>query len=125
MTEHKVATREEWQAAREQLATLEAEYSELRRKVAEKRRELPWVPVEKEYEFDTEAGKKTPAELFDGRAQLLACPDRSADRLQGADGVDVPVGLDVRDRLPIRLRARDDPRPGRADPRGQADDRGP
>src|ERR671932_447604 len=72
MTEHKVATREEWQAAREQLATLEAEYSELRRKVAEKRRELPWVPVEKEYEFDTEAGKKTLAELFDGRSQLLA-----------------------------------------------------
>ena len=38
----------------------------------EKRRELPWVPVEKEYEFDTEDGKKTLAELFDGRSQLLA-----------------------------------------------------
>src|ERR1700694_1392849 len=32
----------------------------------------PWVPVEKEYEFDTEDGKKTLAELFDGRSQLLA-----------------------------------------------------
>src|SRR5205814_1802917 len=37
-----------------------------------KRRELPWVPLEKEYEFDTEDGKKTLAELFDGRSQLLA-----------------------------------------------------
>jgi predicted dithiol-disulfide oxidoreductase (DUF899 family) len=40
--------------------------------VTEQRRELPWVPVEKEYEFDTEDGKKTLAELFDGRSQLLA-----------------------------------------------------
>ena len=38
----------------------------------EKRLDLPWVPVEKEYEFDTEDGKKTLAELFDGRSQLLA-----------------------------------------------------
>ena len=40
--------------------------------IKKKRRELPWVPVEKEYEFDTEDGKKTLAELFDGRSQLLA-----------------------------------------------------
>src|SRR5215211_2131666 len=72
MTDHQVATREEWQAAREELARLEAEHAELGRKAAEKRRELPWVPVEQEYEFDTEEGKKTLAELFDGRSQLLA-----------------------------------------------------
>jgi predicted dithiol-disulfide oxidoreductase (DUF899 family) len=72
MTEHAVGTRGEWQAARNELARLEAEHAELGRKVAEKRRELPWVPVEKEYEFDTEDGKKTLAELFDGRSQLLA-----------------------------------------------------
>ncbi|HEX2232534.1 MAG TPA: DUF899 family protein [Thermoleophilaceae bacterium] len=72
MPEHKVGTREEWQAARDELAKLEAEHAELGRKAAEKRRELPWVPVEKEYEFDTEDGKKTLAELFDGRSQLLA-----------------------------------------------------
>jgi predicted dithiol-disulfide oxidoreductase (DUF899 family) len=72
MTEHKVGTREEWQATRDELAKLEAEHAELGRKVTEKRRELPWVPVEKEYEFDTEDGKKTLAELFDGRSQLLA-----------------------------------------------------
>src|ERR687895_252946 len=72
MTEHTVGTREEWQAARDELAKLEAEHAELGRKATEKRRELPWVQVEKGYEFDTEDGKKTLAELFDGRSQLLA-----------------------------------------------------
>jgi predicted dithiol-disulfide oxidoreductase (DUF899 family) len=72
MAEHKVGTQEEWQAAREELEKLEAEHAQLGRKAAEKRRELPWVPVEKEYEFETEDGKKTLAELFDGRSQLLA-----------------------------------------------------
>src|SRR4029453_13924442 len=38
---------------------------------AEQRRKLPWVPVEKEYRFDTDAGTRTLAELFDGRSQLL------------------------------------------------------
>jgi len=72
MTEHTIGTREDWQAARDELAQLEAEQAELERKVTEQRRRLPWVPVEKEYEFDTEEGKKTLAELFDGRSQLLA-----------------------------------------------------
>src|ERR671911_436182 len=71
MPEHKVGTREEWQAAREELAKLEAEHAELGRRAKEKRRELPWVPVEKEYVFDTQDGKKTLEELFDGRSQLL------------------------------------------------------
>ena len=72
MPEHQTATREEWQAARAELAKLEAEYAELGEKVTEQRRRLPWVPVEKEYVFDTEDGTKTLAELFDGRSQLLA-----------------------------------------------------
>jgi predicted dithiol-disulfide oxidoreductase (DUF899 family) len=72
MPEHTTGTREEWQAARDELAKLEAEHAELGRKATEKRRQLPWVPVEKEYVFDTEDGKKTLAELFDGRSQLLA-----------------------------------------------------
>jgi predicted dithiol-disulfide oxidoreductase (DUF899 family) len=72
MPEHKVGTREEWQAARDELAKLEAEYAELERKVTEQRRQLPWVPVEKAYEFDTEDGKKSLADLFEGRSQLLA-----------------------------------------------------
>src|SRR5947199_5724016 len=68
----KVGTREEWQAAREELAMREAEHAELTQKVTEQRRRLPWVPVAKEYEFDTEDGKKTLSELFEGRSQLLA-----------------------------------------------------
>jgi predicted dithiol-disulfide oxidoreductase (DUF899 family) len=72
MTDHKIGTREEWQAARDELASLEAEYARLGQRVTEQRRQLPWVPVQKEYVFDTEDGRKTLAELFDGRSQLLA-----------------------------------------------------
>jgi predicted dithiol-disulfide oxidoreductase (DUF899 family) len=72
MPEHTIGTPEEWQAARDELAKLEGEYAKLGEKVTEQRRRLPWVPVEKEYEFDTEEGKKTLADLFDGRSQLLA-----------------------------------------------------
>ena len=72
MPAHKTATREEWQAARDELAKLESEYAQLGQKVTEQRRALPWVPVEKEYVFDTEEGKKTLGELFEGRSQLLA-----------------------------------------------------
>jgi predicted dithiol-disulfide oxidoreductase (DUF899 family) len=68
----KTGTRKDWQAARDELSKLEAEYAELGQKITEQRRQLPWVQVEKEYEFDTEQGKKTLAELFDGRSQLLA-----------------------------------------------------
>ena len=72
MSDHTIGTRDEWQAARDDLAKLEAEQAELARKVTEQRRQLPWVPVEKEYVFDTEDGEKSLAELFDGRSQLLA-----------------------------------------------------
>jgi predicted dithiol-disulfide oxidoreductase (DUF899 family) len=67
-----IGTREEWQTARAELAELEAQYAELGEKVTAQRRQLPWVPVEKEYVFDTQEGKKTLEELFEGRSQLLA-----------------------------------------------------
>jgi predicted dithiol-disulfide oxidoreductase (DUF899 family) len=72
MPEHKVGTREEWQAAREALAERENELAQLGEEVTKQRRELPWVPVEKEYTLDTQDGKKTLEELFEGRSQLLA-----------------------------------------------------
>ena len=72
MPEHKIGTREEWQAARDELAKLEADQAERDEEIKQKRLDLPWVPVEKEYVLDTEDGKKTLAELFDGRSQLLA-----------------------------------------------------
>jgi predicted dithiol-disulfide oxidoreductase (DUF899 family) len=71
-TEHRTGTREEWQAARDELAKLEAEAAERNQEVVQKRRELPWVPVEKEYVFETQDGKKTLTDLFEGRSQLLA-----------------------------------------------------
>lgn len=72
MPEHTIGTRDEWQAARDELAKLENEQAERIEVIKKKRRALPWVPVEKTYEFDTEDGRKTLAELFDGRSQLLA-----------------------------------------------------
>jgi predicted dithiol-disulfide oxidoreductase (DUF899 family) len=72
MPDPKTGTREQWQAARDELAVLEAEHAALGQRVTEQRRQLPWVLVEKEYSFDTEDGRKTLAELFDGRSQLLA-----------------------------------------------------
>ena len=71
-TKHRVGTREEWQAERAELAKLEAEQSQRNEEVVKRRRDLPWVPVEKEYRLDAEDGKKSLAELFDGRSQLLA-----------------------------------------------------
>jgi predicted dithiol-disulfide oxidoreductase (DUF899 family) len=72
MAEHKIGTREEWRAARGELARLEAEQAERNEEIKTMRLALPWVPVEKEYEFDTQEGSKTLAELFEGRSQLLA-----------------------------------------------------
>ena len=72
MSGHTIGTREEWDAAREELAKLEAEQAEQNEEIKRKRLALPWVAVEKQYDFDTEDGKKTLAELFDGRSQLLA-----------------------------------------------------
>jgi len=71
MTSHKVATRQEWQAARDELLTQEKELTRRGDQLAAARRALPWVPIEKEYWFDTAEGPKTLRELFDGRSQLI------------------------------------------------------
>ncbi len=71
MTDHKIGSREEWQAARDELLAEEKELTRRSDELAERRRELPWVRVEKEYRFDTDDGTRTLAELFDGRSQLL------------------------------------------------------
>jgi len=71
MTDHPIAGRAEWQAARDELLALEKEHTRMGDELARRRRELPWVRVEKEYRFDTDAGTRTLAELFDGRSQLF------------------------------------------------------
>ena len=71
MTTHLTGTRDEWLAAR--LELLEAEKALTRRsdEVAQKRRELPWVRVDKAYRFETDEGAASLADLFRGRSQLL------------------------------------------------------
>ena len=71
MTQHRTATRQEWLAARREL--LDAEKAHMRQgdQLARRRQELPWVPIDKEYVFETDTGERTLAELFDGRSQLL------------------------------------------------------
>ena len=71
MPSHSVGTREEWQAARNELLEREKELTRRNDELAEERRELPWVRIEKEYSFETEDGTKTLAEFFDGRSQLI------------------------------------------------------
>jgi predicted dithiol-disulfide oxidoreductase (DUF899 family) len=66
----RVGTREEWLAARVELLEEEKELTRRSDELARKRRELPWVPVEK-YTFESNEGPKTLEELFDGRSQLL------------------------------------------------------
>jgi predicted dithiol-disulfide oxidoreductase (DUF899 family) len=71
MSEHRIGTREEWQAARDELLAREKELTRRNDELAQQRRELPWVPIEKEYTFETDEGTKALPELFDGLSQLL------------------------------------------------------
>ena len=71
MTEHKTGTREDWLAARLELLAAEKEHTRRGDELARQRRELPWVPIEKEYTFGTDEGSASLAELFGGRTQLL------------------------------------------------------
>jgi|SRR5580704_3418620 predicted dithiol-disulfide oxidoreductase (DUF899 family) len=71
MTEQRIATQEDWQAERDELLTEEKALTRRSDELARKRRDLPWVAVEKNYTFETETGTKSLAELFDGRSQLM------------------------------------------------------
>jgi len=71
MTDHAVATREQWLSARRQLLAAEKEHMRQGDELTRRRQELPWVPVQDGYTFETDAGTKTLADLFDGRSQLL------------------------------------------------------
>jgi predicted dithiol-disulfide oxidoreductase (DUF899 family) len=68
---HDIVSRKEWLAERVKLLAEEKEFSRQRDRLSAKRRALPWVKVEKKYIFDAPGGKKTLADLFDGRSQLV------------------------------------------------------
>ncbi len=69
--DRKIVSREEWIEARKQLLAKEKQLTRKREALAAERRQLPWVRVEQEYVFDSPEGKKTLAELFDGKSQLV------------------------------------------------------
>ena len=66
-----IVSRDEWLAARKALLAEEKELTRQRDRLSAKRRELPWVRVEKDYAFEGPAGRETLADLFDDRSQLL------------------------------------------------------
>ena len=71
MQPHKIVTREEWIEARKALLAHEKELTRGRDRLAEERRALPWVKVEKPYLFESAEGDKTLSDLFKGRPQLV------------------------------------------------------
>lgn len=68
---HETGTREEWIAARVRLLDAEKELSRRGDEVARQRQALPWVAIDKDYRFDTDAGSRSLGDLFGGRSQLI------------------------------------------------------
>jgi predicted dithiol-disulfide oxidoreductase (DUF899 family) len=99
MTQHATGTHEDWLAARLDLLAAEKALTRQGDEVARRRQALPWVPIDKDYRFETDAGEASLADLFAGRSQLMiyhfmfgpeytaGCPSCSAI----ADGFDGSV----------------------------------
>src|SRR6266536_1105843 len=71
MEPNKVVSQAEWLAARTELLREEKEFTRSRDRLSQKRRDLPWVRVDKPYAFEGPNGKETLPQLFDGRSQLV------------------------------------------------------
>src|SRR2546430_6581203 len=71
MKRPKVVSAKEWEVARQKLLVREKELTRARDALAAGRRRMPWVAVEKKYEFDGPKGKASLLDLFDGRRQLI------------------------------------------------------
>src|SRR2546421_12641653 len=71
MTKHSTGTRKDWLAARVELLEAEKEHTRRGDELARRRQELPWVRIDKDYRFQTDAGGAGLADLFQGRSQLL------------------------------------------------------
>jgi len=104
--EHRIVSHDEWIEERKKFLAAEKSFTEARDRLSQKRRELPWERVDKDYLFDGPNGKETLAQLFAGRSQLIVyhfmfdpewdsgCPSCSfwADNFNG-----IPVHLNHRD----------------------------
>jgi predicted dithiol-disulfide oxidoreductase (DUF899 family) len=104
--EHRIGTQEEWQAERDALLAEEKELTRRGDALAARRRELPWVPVENDYRFETEEGTKTLADLFDGRSQLLVYHFMFGPPYEAGCPVCSSI-TDTLDRQAVHLKARD------------------
>ncbi len=69
--DNKIVSREDWLEARKSLQEKEKEFTRRRDELSEMKRSLPWLRIDKEYEFQSEEGKKTLKDLFGGRSQLI------------------------------------------------------
>ena len=106
MPTHAIATRGDWLAARDELLAREKEHTRLGDDLARRRRELPWVPVDKAYRFDTDEGPKTLADLFDGRSQLLVYHFMFGPSYEAGDPVNSSIA-DALDAVLPHVQARD------------------
>jgi len=106
MTEHRIGTLQEWQAERDELLKEEKELTRRGDELARKRRELPWVHVEKDYRFETEDGTKILADLFDGRSQLMVYHFMFGPAWDAGCPVCSSIA-DTLDRQVVHLKARD------------------
>src|SRR4051794_36669537 len=106
MPDHAVATHEEWQAERDKLLAEEKELTRRNDELTKKRRELPWVPVEKDYSFETDEGTKSLTELFDGCSQLLIYHFMFGPVYEAGCTVCSSIADNI-DRNVVHLRARD------------------
>ncbi|HTJ78943.1 MAG TPA: thioredoxin family protein [Rariglobus sp.] len=68
---HRIVSREEWTTARQKFLAKEKEFTRLRDQLSRERRELPWVKVDRAYTFESTDGKRSLADLFEGRGQLV------------------------------------------------------
>jgi predicted dithiol-disulfide oxidoreductase (DUF899 family) len=68
---HKIVSKSEWIEYRKTLLKDEKEFTMLRDRLSQQRRDLPWIVINKEYIFEGPNGKQTLSELFDGRSQLI------------------------------------------------------
>src|SRR5579863_7694793 len=100
LSNHKVVSEAEWIKARKKLLVKEKKFTRMEAALSEERRSLPWVKVTKQYTFDGADGKKTLADLFEGRSQLVIyhfmfTPEDKAGcrhcslRADGFDGINV------------------------------------
>src|SRR5213075_1874064 len=71
MTKHSTGTRKDWLAARVELLEAEKDHTRRGDELAQRRQELPWVRIDKDYSFETDDGSTSLADLFQGRSQML------------------------------------------------------